>query len=283
MHIFGRLWEYLARRGIFWRIIIKACILMIFILAVLFPNPVLLIRQLVAYGNLDALIQNDFEGIEQINQDIDAMLPETVTRKQEFDIVQQYVYEHIPYAYDWDNWLNVDYWPTAAEVWVHKREDCDGRAVLAASILRSRGFSSARLAGNIRHIWVAVDRDTLMGAEPEETIRREDGKTQIVLPSWELALGSLAIGIADFQTVRSLLLYFGILLVCYHPRRDRSGFFGLATLGVVGFTFLRDWAELVLETYTVTITISFWAGGILLLSSIILAWCMPVFVKQGSS
>ena len=280
MRLLEWFWEYVAHLRLFWQIPLKLCLLILFILLVLFPNPTLLLKQLSVYGNVDSLIQTDFDGIDQINQEITAVLPNNVTREQEFTAVQRYVYEHIAYAYDWENWLNIDYWPTAAEVWNQKQEDCDGQAVLAASILRSRGFSSAKLAGNMRHIWVAVDRDALMGPESEQTIRREDGKVRITLPSWELLLGSFAIGLADFQEFRSLLIYFGVLLTCYHPCCARSRFFGVTTLGLVGFIFLKDWADQVMTTYKVTTNMSFWGGVIFLLSSIILSLGMQKILKH---
>ena len=280
MHIVRWVWESVANLGLFWRFSIKAFGMIGFILIVLFPNPVLFIRQLGVYSNLDTLIQTDFEGIEQINREIDALLPANATREQELKAIQRYVYQQITYTYDWENWLNADYWPTAAEVWQRKREDCDGQAVLVTSILRSRGVASARLAGNIRHIWVTFEHGALMGPESEQTIQQENGQVRVVWPSWELLLGSLAIGIAEFQTYRTLLLYFGVLLICYHPCRLRAGFFKLSTLGLIGFIFLKDWAEMVLETREVSMNAAFWGGGIALLSSIVLAVGMHVVVKH---
>ena len=280
MHILGRIWDNLARLGFFWRLSIKSLILIGTTVGVLFPNPVLLIKQLLVYRHTESLIQTDFDGLERINQELDALVPAHATQEQEFQAVQRYVYDHIPYAYDWDNWLNADYWPTAAEVWERKQEDCDGRAVLATSILRSRGFTSARLSGNIRHIWVTVGADALMGPEPEQTIRREGGKRRIVLPSPELLLGSLAISVADFPTIRNLLLLFTVLLLCYHPCRYRAGFLGLATMALVGFIFLKDWAGYVVKTYNTTINVDFWMGGLLLSGAIVLSCCMQTIVKR---
>lgn len=268
-------WAAVGRLYPWWRIPCKFAILLLFVLLVLFPNPVLLVRQIQSYANVERLIHTDFDGIDQINREITASLPPDATPRQEYQAVQRYVYDHIAYVYDWEQWLNVDYWPTAAEVWQRQREDCDGQAVLAVSILRSRGFASARLAGNIRHIWVTVDQTALMGAESEQTVRREDGKIRISLPSWELWLGSLAIGIADFQEFRSLLLYCGVLLVCYRPGGPASRFFAAAAPGLLGFIFLKDWADLVMRTRETTANLSLWAGAILVLGSLFLAARQP--------
>src|SRR5882762_8266299 len=51
----------------------------------------------------------------------------------------------------------MEYWPTAEEVWQRRQEDCDGRAILAVSILRSRGYQSARLAISLDHMWAEVN------------------------------------------------------------------------------------------------------------------------------
>ena len=51
-------------------------------------------------------------------------------------------------------------------------------------------------------------------------------------------------------------------------------------MGLVGFIFLKDWAELVMEGREVVLPVDFWTGGILLSGSIILSLCMHLIVKR---
>src|SRR6185295_4116464 len=110
---------------------------------------------------------------------------------------------NIKYRYDWYNWGNLDYWPTAEETWALKKEDCDGRAVLAASILRSRGYTNATIVANLKHVWVKVGDVELMGPGGEKVFRHEGGKTIVTVPSWKTLLDAIAFT-CKFPIVRSL-------------------------------------------------------------------------------
>ena len=212
MRIFWSLWMKLARLRFFWRLVIKMGIFGTVVFGIFFPNPVLFWKQLGHFSDLESLIQTDFKGIEAINRDINALLSADSTPQEEFYAIQGYVYRNIRYEYDWDNWGNVDFWPTAEQVRGRKREDCDGRAVLAVSILRSRGFATAKLVGNIRHIWVDVDHYELMGPDKEQTFKRDGEKTVLNLPSFDLLVGTLAIHIADFPAFRNLIAFFTLIM-----------------------------------------------------------------------
>lgn len=251
--------------------VLKSGIFVTVLVFVLFPNPVLLVRQIGGYLDMESLIQTDFAGIERINREIDEELSANASPQKEFSAIQRYVYQHIRYEYDWDNWGNVDFWPSAEQVWERKREDCDGQAILAASILRSRGFKTANLVGNIRHIWVNVDQQELMGPDKEQNIKREGGKTIITLPSFKLIFSGLAIYVADFPSIRNLILIFTLLILCYHPCKDLTRFLGLTTLGLVGFILLEDWAQEVMTLHVVNVTGTLVSGGGLLGLSLLLS------------
>jgi hypothetical protein len=237
-------------------------------------------QQLRAYVHAESLIQPAFAGMEQINQEIDGHLTPDSTREHEFRVIQRYIYEQIPYVYDWENWGNIDFWPTAEQVWERKQEDCDGRAILAVSILRARGFKSAALVGSIRHIWVEVDQDELMGPDRERTLSRVDGRTQINLPSAELLLGSIALYIADFSTIRNLILLGILMLLSYHPCKNLTGFLGFSTTGLVGFILLKDWARHVMSTRSIPVNFDFIAGCGLLCIPLILSVFMQHMMRE---
>lgn len=267
----GFLWKKVANLPFWKRAALKLAVFCTVLLIVLYPNPVLLVKQIDRYLDMDSLIQTDFAEIETINREIDAELPADAPPQKEFLAIQHYVYQHIRYEYDWDNWGNIDFWPTAEQVWERKREDCDGRAVLAVSILRSRGFKTATLVGNIRHIWVNVEQQELMGPDKEQNIRRQGGKTIITFPSFDLIFGSTAIYIADFPAIRNFILLFTILGLCYHPCNNLTRFLALITLGVLGFLLLEGWAQEMIAHHAVRVNGNFIGGGGLLGLSLILA------------
>lgn len=244
--IFWAAWDAVEQLGFFTRFCVKTGIGIIAIFFVLYPNPILFFKQLSHYRHPETLIQQDFPALKTINHEIDAMLPESADAQQEFAVVQQFVYGHIRYEYDWDNWGNLDFWPTAEQVWERQREDCDGQAVLAVSILRSRGFKTARLMGNFRHIWVAVEDNELMEPDTEQNLRfeggKEGGKLAISLPSFRL-LGESMKYFSVFPAIRSLTLFLLLLGLCYHPSTDVPRFFQIATLGLIGFILLKDWSQ----------------------------------------
>jgi len=282
MRVFWLLWKKLAKPRFIWRLAFKSVILGCVVFAVLYPNPVLFFKQIQNFLDMESLIQPDFSGINLINREIDAVLPPDAAQDYEFRLVQRYVYQHIQYEYDWENWGNIDFWPNAEQVWKRQKEDCDGRAVLAVSILRSRGFESAKLVGNIRHIWVDVDRHELMGPDKEQTIRREGGKTVIVLPSRDLMFSSIALHITEFPAIRNLGLVFTILLLCYHPCRNLTGFFGATTIGLVGFILLRDWARELRTEDVFFINFDFISGCSLICIAVILSLLMQKIVMRDT-
>ncbi|MCP4395805.1 MAG: transglutaminase domain-containing protein [bacterium] len=264
MHSLEYIWNRTAELRPLWRLLLKMTIFSIVLFFSLNPHPKRFVQQVQRYFQTEHLIQEDFPGIEEINREIDLLLPPNVTQQEEFLAVQNYVYQHIAYEYDWDNWGNIDFWPKADIVWARQREDCDGRAVLAASILRSRGFHSATLAGSIRHIWVQVDQQELMNPDTEQNVRLDGGKLAISLPSSQLLLESTALYVANFPTIRNLLLFFVALLLCYHPSRNLAQFFGIATLGLVGFILFKDWAQDVNDGKLHGMNIYFFGGTLLL-------------------
>ena len=176
------MWSRLARLPRVWRYLLKWLVLASVTTVVLYPHPGLLYRQVQHLRNVESLIQPDLPEIAAINREIDAQLATNALRRDELKVVERYVYQHVPYKYDWLNWGNFDYWPTAIEVLGRKREDCDGRAVLAATILRARGFATAQIVANLNHVWVVVDQTELMGPQKEKNLRRVGGRTVVTLP-----------------------------------------------------------------------------------------------------
>lgn len=268
------MWTKLAQLRFHQRCLVKAAIFCAVLAVVLYPHPIILGKQIQHLRNLESLIQPGLPALAQINAEISGRLPASVTPKAECKAVERYVYDRIKFQYDWDNWGNVDYWPTAAEVWERQREDCDGRAVLAVSILRSRGFQSARLVGNLTHIWVAVDDTELMGPKADKNFRREGGKTVLSLPSKATLLESLAM-VREFPAVRSLIILLATLVLCYHPCQHRAGFTAVAVVALLGYALLMSWAGAHLKGQVKGVDLSFLAGISFLGGSGLLALFLP--------
>ena len=239
----------------------------------LFPHPVLFFREVQRIGNVDGLIQTNLAAMAQINRDIDALLATNTVKLTEFKAVERFVYQRIRYQYDWDNWGNLDYWPTVAEVLERGREDCDGQAVLAASILRARGFTNARIVANLNHVWVAVDKVELMGPQADKNIRREGGKTVVTFPALKTILDNIAF-LTKFPVARELILLFATLLVGYHPCKNLAGFFGVTTMGLTGFALLLHWGGQRMDREIAGVNFDFVLGSILLVASLALAFGM---------
>ena len=261
MRHWWKMWDALAHLRFGWRCLLKCGLFLVALFFVLNPHLRLFIRQLWNYAHVEALIQTDFAGMTQINQEIDTLVPNGATQEAEFNIIQNYVYRNIPYQYDWDNWGNVDFWPTAAEVWQRKREDCDGQAVLAVSILRARGFQDATLAGSFRHIWVNVGKIGLMSPDTEQNLRRENGKTIVTLPSLKLLLQNSAIFWGAFPVMRNLLLLFVLLGLAYHPCRRVTPFLGIAISGLIGYLLMKDWARIMQRADSLVINANLLLGA----------------------
>jgi predicted transglutaminase-like cysteine proteinase len=268
------MWNRLAQLRWWWRCPVKTALLAAVVLVVLFPHPVLFVRELQALRNDEPLIQPQMRAMAEINREIDKSLPESPTREQQFKAVERFVYQKIKYQYDWYNWGNLDYWPTAEEVWARQKEDCDGRAVLCASILRARGFPTAKIVANLNHAWVAVDQDELMGPQAEKNLRREGGKVIVTLPGWRTWMDSFAF-ISQFPAGRSLLILFAVVILAYHPCKHVAGFFGVTTMALTGFVLLFHWGTMRMGREVSGADGESYTAALLLLGALVLAWTMP--------
>ena len=239
---FSAAWLWLAHLRLGWRWFVKLALFGTVVLFTLYPHPVLLVREIQHLSDVESLIQPDLPEIAEMSRAITAQLKPDVTRKEEIRAVERYVYEHIRYEYDWFNWGNLDYWPTAKEAIDRKREDCDGQAIVAASVLRARGFKTAHVVANLQHCWVAVDGAELMGPQPDKNFKRVGDRVVLSFPALRTILGSTAM-INKFPALRCLIILATVLVLAYHPCRNLTGFLGVLALGLVGFVLLLDWSN----------------------------------------
>jgi len=127
------------------------------------------------------------------------------------------------------NWGGMDSIPTVAEVAAKGREDCDGRAVVAASILKRLGYD-ATLACDLKHVWV-VARDPRTGAGGELMSPGKGEKSLVSTDTgtrFSLTLGlvrnlgrGMAFGMAVFPLLREVILVAVLAALALQPASSR--------------------------------------------------------------
>jgi len=264
-------WRWLETQRPLKRAGLKLALLAVFVLFALYPNPVLLVRQVGHLLDMESLIQPNLPAMPEINRDIDQLLATNVVPLTELKAVERFVLRRISYQYDWHGWWNLDYWPTAAEVWERQREDCDGRAVLAVSILRARGHQDARLVANLQHVWVAVGTNELMGPMADKNFRREGGKTIVTFPALKTLLDSLAMT-CKFPAWRVVLMLVTLLALVFHPSADTGRFAMLCAVMLAGYAVFLDWCVRRLDRDAAGFDWNLPLAAVLILSSLALAW-----------
>ncbi len=206
---------------------------------VLFPRldrlPITIHRHL----NPNALIDSDSPALVLLLDEFEAKRREEWDSQKLLREVERFVYRKVPYAWDWDVWGNVEYLPTVEETLAKGKEDCDGRAVVAASVLRSYGYN-ARLATNFGHMWVVTDRGETMspgkrkGIEFTQEGRKYDWAILRDLPD------IFSMGISVFPLHRELILVLAAwLLMIGRNVRLKDTILWLVLL-IVGLMLIRE-------------------------------------------
>ena len=173
--------------------------------------------------------------------------PPRLSPAQAQRLIERFTYEKVKYAWDWDLWGCADYMPTIAEMFAKAqsqpdgeiREDCDGRAVMAASLMRRFGYD-AELVTDIRHVWVKTKQGEWMGPGRKKTIvATPQGPKVDYATVLSNSLVGLSYGVQVFPFARELILWATALLLMI--RRGRS--WGWTALGgallLQGLLFMR--------------------------------------------
>jgi hypothetical protein len=221
---------------------------------VLNPNLKRLVLQVRHTFAPESLLQTDFPGMEEINRQIDQLKARSPGRS-EVEVIEKFVLRRIRYVSDYRTWGNMDYWPTAEEVWRRREEDCDGRAILAVSILRSRGYRSARLAISLDHMWAEINSREKQPDLTEEiiSILHPDPRFSTVLEAKPTTHHFARLAKAFFRPIalrdtsanfvagipfeRKAILLTLLLLLCYHPCRNRKVLLLLLCLECAALSF----------------------------------------------
>lgn len=188
-----------------WRLPLKAALFSIVLLLVCYPDPRLLIRHAQRWRDPHRLIQPNAPALQPFADELQSRMPREVSPEAALRRVEKFVHEKIPYEWDWNTWGAADYLPTLEEILSAGKEDCDGRAVVAASLLARLGYQ-AEIVTDLGHVWVTTEHGDTMGpGKSKAVIGTTDGAQ--IQPTAVLQLPrSLGLGVAVFPLGRELIL-----------------------------------------------------------------------------
>lgn len=213
-------WMALQRRRWIVRWPIKWLFVAVVALLVFYPRPTLLVRDIRHVRNIDALVNPDSPALQPWLKELEQVPGfAEATPSERLRMVQSFVYEHVPYAFDWQVWGVVDYLPTVEEIVAARREDCDGRALIAASLLR-RFDPTAHVVTDFKHMWVATAEGTAMRPSGPPVL---EAGVQGAHLQWLnlLSVRGPAYGLAVYPHLRTAALLAAVWLALADPRMRR--------------------------------------------------------------
>ncbi len=189
------------------------------------------------------------------------------------EAVQAVVNARVPYAWDWDTWGVMDYLPTVDETLAAGREDCDGRAVVSASLLKHMGYE-AWLASDLLHVWVVTPVGETMGPSVggQMLVQTDDG-ARIAAPATLLVnlVRGATFGLAVFPLGREVVILVTVVLVLLQPRSSVPRRLLGAAGCIGGFVLLRMIGEQ--SARVEVLPVGVWAGlGLIVLGLLLLSW-----------
>ena len=187
------------------RLPIKWAVLGFTVLVVCFPYPGRLLKHIQHWRDPNALVEPDAPAIRPLVEELRLRLAGDPPPHEALKLVERFVYEKIPYEWDWITWGTADYLPTVEEVIEKGKEDCDGRAVLAASLLRNFGFN-AQLVTDLAHVWVLTDRGETMGPGKNKAVIATKQGLRVQADAFTELPGAAAYGMAVFPLIRELII-----------------------------------------------------------------------------
>ncbi len=186
---------------------------------VCYPYPRLFFRNAEHWRNPDSVLEPDAAALQPWVAELRVALADQHDPPQMLKTVERYVNQRIRYAFDWETWGVMDYLPTLDEVLALGREDCDGRAVVAASLMRKLGYK-ADLVSDFMHVWVKTDQGEFMNPRPfKDFVATAQGVK--VNWGWRLLADfsdALGYGVGVFPMVRQAIILVVVWLALIGPR-----------------------------------------------------------------
>lgn len=197
----------------------KTFFVLVVLFLILYPRVWMLPTWIDRVRHADQLIDPKNAHLAPLEERVRAAARDPADVKQVYRVVESTVYQAVPYAFDWDVWGVMDWIPTVDEVFQKGREDCDGRAVVAASLLRRMGYE-ASLTTDLKHVWVHTPQGDLMSpGTGHKVARSERGGTRVEI-SKDLLLDAaqgVSFSLTVFPLTRLLILLVAIAAATMHP------------------------------------------------------------------
>lgn len=212
-------WRRFHERPWWLRGLIKAVFLAVVTALVLYPKFWLIPTWIGRLRNMQSVLDPENPHLAPLEAEVRAAVPEEADVPAVRAAVEKTVLEHVPYAWDWETWGVMDWLPTVEEVFATGRDDCDGRAVVAASLLRRMGIE-ANLVSDVLHVWVATPGGELMRpTSAEHTLVSSPQGTQVsITPGLLRNLGrGVSYGIAAFPLERGAMILAALAIALLHP------------------------------------------------------------------
>ncbi len=237
-----RAWHHFHRLSAWLRMPLKLLVFLAVVTLTLFPHPQWIPTLIERVRNLNALLDPTCPALAPLEAEVRAAAKPGATGPDTLRIVESVVYEHVPYAFDWDTWGNAEYLPTVAEVFQKGHEDCDGRAIVSGSLLRRLGFQ-ADLATDMLHMWVITPAGEAMNPTSVTKTMVGGAKGTEFRPSFDAFFNlfrGFAYGSAAFPLEREMILFAALFLLTIHPRQG-----GWQRLAGALAALLRRWRRCV--------------------------------------
>lgn len=221
------------------RLPIKWAIFGLTSLIVCFPYPRLFIRHLQHWSDPNALVEPSAPALAPLIEEVRPKIPDDLPPKQLMRVVEQYVNKKIEYDWDWNTWGMADYLPTVTEAVNLGREDCDGRAVVAASLLTHFGLE-AELVTDFAHVWVKTAAGETMGPGKHKAVTAtKEGLKVSPLALVELFKG-IGLGVSVFPLPRELIIVMVLWLLMLRRNCGKTCGIVILALLVGGLLVLRQ-------------------------------------------
>ncbi|MCA9243075.1 MAG: hypothetical protein KDA32_03905 [Phycisphaerales bacterium] len=271
-------WRAWHRSSLFRRAAVKLVIFMAVFGLVMYPKVWMAPTWLYRLTHLNSVINADASGLESIAEEVRAQLPPDAGAREAQQAVESVVYKRVPYSHDWVTWGVFDHLPTVDEVLSRGTDDCDGRAVVAASTLRHMGYD-AWLVTDLLHTWVQTPEGDALAMERPGRVTLSgrpgaDGKTETTVainPGLIANLGrGLGYGVSVFPLARIAIIVGTFLALVAHPRVGAIRYLAGALLVIAGLAAIRVSGE----PFARSLSPATGAGVGLGLALIVLGWLL---------
>lgn len=248
------------------RVAVKLLIFHVILIPVLFPRVWLLPTWLSRWRDPNAVLQPDLPALAPLETSLRASLAAkpALSEQDVFTRAHDLVRQRLPYDFDWNVWGEFDWLPTVEEALDAGREDCDGVAVVTASLLRRMGYD-AQLVCDFLHVWLRGTNAQAgsLGGTPSIVATPTGSTLRIGRVTANLIRGT-GFGVSAFPLAREVVLLTVVLLLTLHPRVSRRRAAIAFVLMIAAFLALRASHQRTPIPYVATAFVIFALGWLLL-------------------